>query len=834
MVLAIPARAEERILWYSIGDGLTNTTNLQSAIDFAVANNYNAICVLTRYRANAYYKTNRDYSTYANPETQSSGAAGDTLQFVIDRGHEAGLRVYAAFSCFIVSDGASSSYPPFLDANWKTWCYKGNNASNTVYSPAAGYPRPMVLGTDLSDGYWVDPGMSAVRNYTIRILKDLVQNYDVDGIMLDRVRYPGDEYPHYDGAFGYNPTALSEMSLTNPGPGSTTFRDARRAAITTFVKDAAAAVGAIKPWVIMGATPVVYGTTLVSTEDYVFQYFPGWNNAVNPGHTSGYGAIDLIAPQYYRSTASVNGDLMDLVNGKIDEVSRIFHMGTFGSAYSDEAEMAGNIRATRIGSRNMKGWGIFNYSSCDGTYNSTMRANAPDVLGSASPKTQFTLKTNWDSTPPNGVTNFVGIQSGTTMNLNWTAPSPAGDGDGATHYLLYRSTSPGVKEYYSNLVLKTPTLTGTTYIDMPGPGTFYYRVVPVDNYNNHGTASEIGPFNFLAETDLVPDLKISTGSGRTESKMFSWFATDSACRGIALNKATGHLLVATRTGGTAVRILDTTNFTELNSPGLNMTGVSGGTFPINKVVCTDNGIIYVCNLATTGFKIYQYANEAAAPVVCTINWPAGLEASVRKGDDVAIMGTGVDTKILVSGSGVDSVFTFVATNATANTFNATRITTGLSNSGQNVEWDSNGTHFFMKYNNNNFYRYNLSGSVTNTWSSVGPIGTQYATAVMNIPEAPASYYGSWCGTNAAGTDPPVYVRVLTPPSTVGDIKFRLLHTAAGERTLACSAAADTTAGGDVVYDRHHNTVYTLWPNNSICKFTDPAMVPVNVSSLEFE
>ena len=58
------------------------------------------------------------------------------------------------------------------------------------------------------------------------------------------------------------------------------------------MKDAGAAVAALKPWVIMGATPIVYGTTLVDTEDYVFQYFPGWNDAVNLGHTR---ADDLLA-----------------------------------------------------------------------------------------------------------------------------------------------------------------------------------------------------------------------------------------------------------------------------------------------------------------------------------------------------------------------------------------------------------------------------------------------------------------------------------------------------------------------------------------------------------
>ena len=127
MVGVPAARAEDRVLWYSIGDGLTNTTNLQAAIDFAVANRFNGICVLARYRANAYYIPNRNFATYPNPEPAVSGAAGDTLQYVIDHGREAGLKVYASFGCFAVTDG-SNTYPPFLPASALQWRYRGSRS----------------------------------------------------------------------------------------------------------------------------------------------------------------------------------------------------------------------------------------------------------------------------------------------------------------------------------------------------------------------------------------------------------------------------------------------------------------------------------------------------------------------------------------------------------------------------------------------------------------------------------------------------------------------------------------------------------------------------------
>ncbi len=532
-ILTVPrfGKAEERILWYSIGDGLTNTTNMLNAINFAVANNFNAICFLARYRADAYYIPNRDFSTYSNPEPQKSGAAGDSLQFMIDRAHEAGLRVYAAFGCFLVTDG-SNTYPSYLPNGAVQWIYKDVDAptasNDTTYNPDSGYPRATTT-SDTPEGLWVDPGRSDVRQYTRNVLKDLVQNYDFDGIIFDRVRYPGDSIPHRNKAFGYNPQALSEMGLTNPGPGSTAFINARRQAITTFLAEARADVHSIKPWLIIGATPVVYGTSLTDTYSTVFQYFPSWNTQSNSNHVNGLGVLDLIAPQYYRSTASANASLMDLVK---PDVTNMSHQATFYTGTEPAAEMAQSICDTRSASRSMTGFGIFAYNgvSASGfmsTLNSTNTSPCgTGVVASTSPLTDYTLKVNWDSVKPNNITNLsADVSTPGRVRLTWSTPAPATDGDVPVRYLVYRSSTTPVKLYYSNLVNRNYDVTGNEFIDEPSkgltPGTYYYKVVPVDDYNNKGDSNTVGPVS-----PSFPEFIVESRSGGQNFSKYSEISGD--------------------------------------------------------------------------------------------------------------------------------------------------------------------------------------------------------------------------------------------------------------------------------------------------------------------
>lgn len=540
--------AEDRILWYSINDGLTNTTTIQNAINFCVANNFNAICFLARYRANAYYKTNRDFATYSNPEPEVS--ATDGLQYLIDHGHEAGLRIYISFSCFLVT--STSTYPAFMPSGSVTWKYSSASSDLTYAPTLPEYPRAMTTSDD-SEGLWADVGRADLRTYTINVMKDIVQNYDVDGVILDRVRYRGDSIPHNTQAYGYNPTALSEMvSLgeipnTTPAPGATAFITARRNAVSRFITDAGNAVHAMKPWVIMGSAPVIYGFSLTSTYYGVFQHFPTWNSATNTGHVSGFGNMDFIAPQYYRSTDTDNANLMNLVNTDIDEVNRMFHQGTFGIylpyAAADFAQSICDLRQ-----KGAKGFGTFAYNatSAAGYISSVNAVNTSpcgtNVIATPTPAADFTNKLGWDTLPPNPVTGASVTGGFRTATLNWTPPTPATDGDTAVRYLIYRGTSP-VKLYYANQAGRTTAITGNSFIDAGAPaGTWYYKIVSVDDYNNK-TAVQVGP-TVVSGLDIYIEsrLSVANGSGTTAAPAYvetSTFTGGSAGNTTAKSSASG-------------------------------------------------------------------------------------------------------------------------------------------------------------------------------------------------------------------------------------------------------------------------------------------------------
>jgi hypothetical protein len=131
-------------------------------------------------------------------------------------------------------------------------------------------------------------------------------------------------------------------------------------------------------------------------------------------------------------------------------------------------------------------------------------------------------------------------------------------------------------------------------------------------------------------------------------------------RGMAYNPTTGHLLVVTRLGGPQIRLFLAKDgspvLTEGGSPRLlSLTGVTGGTFLLNKVTVAEDGTIYAANLQvdTAGgdLKVYRWANEQAEPEVVFAGRPLSTHATAgqrRFGDSIAVRGIGADTRILLA------------------------------------------------------------------------------------------------------------------------------------------------------------------------------------------
>lgn len=128
---------------------------------------------------------------------------------------------------------------------------------------------------------------------------------------------------------------------------------------------------------------------------------------------------------------------------------------------------------------------------------------------------------------------------------------------------------------------------------------------------------------------------------------YTYLGTAGNERGLAYGN--GELYLVSRAdGGANVRRLNALTGADLG--GLNVSGITGGTFAANMVAVANDGAIYVGNLSTaigTNFRVYRWANDGAAPTVAYDAAP-GVP---RVGDSFAAFGSGAATRIVASGSG---------------------------------------------------------------------------------------------------------------------------------------------------------------------------------------
>jgi hypothetical protein len=139
-------------------------------------------------------------------------------------------------------------------------------------------------------------------------------------------------------------------------------------------------------------------------------------------------------------------------------------------------------------------------------------------------------------------------------------------------------------------------------------------------------------------------------------------------RGLAYHPGNNRLYLVSRTSATAatLHILDGAGGTDLGV--MDVSGISGGNFVLNKVGVASDGVILACNLSNTtdgsGFKIYQWPDDhpATPPGVVYEGNPAGQ----RIGDSFAVRGSGTDTQCLAGTNAASSIYHFVL--FTANEF----------------------------------------------------------------------------------------------------------------------------------------------------------------------
>lgn len=147
-----------------------------------------------------------------------------------------------------------------------------------------------------------------------------------------------------------------------------------------------------------------------------------------------------------------------------------------------------------------------------------------------------------------------------------------------------------------------------------------------------------------------------------------YLTTDNTQRGLAYNPATGNLLVASRSPGNTVAVLDAAtgehrhNLKTTDENGLNV--IAGGTLPLNMIGVSDDGVVYAGNLVTddsaSPFILYRWEDDRADTPPLALLPVAGLGIPQRWGDTMDVRGDGVEVEILL-GSRSGNVFALLTT-----------------------------------------------------------------------------------------------------------------------------------------------------------------------------
>ena len=259
---------------------------LTDILDKLAAGNMNACCMQVRSLCDAMYQSSYEPWSVSLTGTRGKDPGYDPLAFAIEEAHKRGLELHVWVNPFRATTSGELSSNDQLLQHAGDWLIKYNNGS--------------------FKGQIIDPGYPQARAYVIKVLMEIVNNYDVDGILMDDYFYP------YGGTTSEDATAKALYKPDNVvdiNQDGDTDDDWRRSNVDDCMKMLYDSLQAVKPWVRFGMGTFgiwttqkkvadAYGLTLptgiVGLDDYDVQ-------ACNPVEWVKYGYVDYINPQLYWS-----------------------------------------------------------------------------------------------------------------------------------------------------------------------------------------------------------------------------------------------------------------------------------------------------------------------------------------------------------------------------------------------------------------------------------------------------------------------------------------------------------------------------------------------------
>lgn len=479
---------------------------LLAYLDNLEALNMTSTCLHVRTMGDALYP-----SQYAPWSSYVSGTRGvdpgwDPLAYFVEEAHKRGIEAYVWLNPYRWSSGGWNTWSTDIDNEWKE--------------------KDMLIAGDNGTYVTFNPALKETRELIVNVIKEILNNYAIDGILFDDYFYPGGGTTESSSAPDYSHYKASGTTMS--------IGDWRRRNVNDMVADCYNAIKELRPDVRFGIGPA--GVAHKSASKYGLPSVSSYGSSASdwqyaqiysdPLAWMAEGSVDFISPQlYWETTHSTNG-YEELTHWWSDAAEKLkCHYYASQASYKvnnwGATEIAKQIKHNRTYAKNNNCGSIFYNTN---TFKSYLKSLANDVYSTPA----LTPEITWKSGTNYGEVANLAYNNGT---LSWDATK---NGNAIIRYTVYAvphavsyekaqaADGDGFDVQYLQKVVY-----GTSYTLAPEKqGNYWYAVHVFDGYGKEHTATILNYPNGESET-AVP---VSPIGGTTAEWVttFSWNKIDNA------------------------------------------------------------------------------------------------------------------------------------------------------------------------------------------------------------------------------------------------------------------------------------------------------------------
>ena len=303
---------EVRALWVQRGT-LSSPASVISAVDMAKKGGFNTLIVQVRGRGDAFYISRFEPRSAVLAKQPVSF---DPLALMLERAHRAGLTVHAWVNVNLVSDAeppAARKHVVYLHPEWLMVPRPLAEDLGRMNPRDPRYVRRLSeyakARSDRVEGIFLSPIHQGAVEHAANVIGDIVSRYDVDGIHLDYIRFPNDEFDYSAASLGEfrseitsRITRQERSEYAGRARGRPLFytemfpqrwQEFRRARLTALLTRIRSVVKARRPRAMVTAAVFPDAHDAINRR---FQNWAGWLDA---------GLLDAICPMTYTTDASL-------------------------------------------------------------------------------------------------------------------------------------------------------------------------------------------------------------------------------------------------------------------------------------------------------------------------------------------------------------------------------------------------------------------------------------------------------------------------------------------------------------------------------------------------